>query len=92
MPHRSFPLEPVISTSMNAGWMQGLPVIPAPEEAEAMLGALEQAELTQLSITDDGDVLLFGGERVLRNRTFSLQVGILASDAALQQEAQMDVP
>ena len=45
----------------------GLPYIESPSEAEAQCAALEDLKLTQGTITDDSDVLLFGGQRVYRN-------------------------
>ena len=52
--------------------VQGLPVIQAPGEAEAMLGALQQAGLADLCATGDGDVLLLGGEAVVGSLKLSV--------------------
>ena len=45
----------------------GLPYLVAPMEAEAQCAALDVANLTHGTITDDNDVFLFGGRRVYRN-------------------------
>ena len=58
--------------------MQGLPVIQAPGEAEAMLGALQQAGLADLCATGDGDVLLLGGEAVVGSLKLSVSPWTLA--------------
>ena len=47
------------------GAWQGLHALQAPGEAEALLGALQQAQLVDLCATVDGDVLLLGGDHVL---------------------------
>lgn len=47
--------------------MFGLPYIESPSEAEAQCAALESLSLTHGTITDDNDVLLFGGQKVFRN-------------------------
>ena len=53
--------------------MQGLPVVAAPEEAEATMAALEQAGLVDACATSDGDALVFGASIVFH--TLKLQVG-----------------
>lgn len=53
--------------------MQGLPVVTAPEEAEAVMAVLEQAGLVDACATSDGDVLVFGASTVYH--TLKLQVG-----------------
>ena len=45
----------------------GLPFIQSPSEAEAQCAILESLSLTHGTITDDNDVLLFGGQKVYRN-------------------------
>lgn len=45
----------------------GIPYIQAPMEAEAQCAWLDQNELTEGTITDDSDIFLFGGRRVLKN-------------------------
>lgn len=52
--------------------MQGLPVVQAPGEGEALCAALNQQGLVHSCATLDGDVLLFGAERVYH--TLKLQV------------------
>ena len=47
--------------------MFGLPWLVAPGEAEAQCAQLDQAGLTEGTITDDSDIWLFGGTRVYRN-------------------------
>ena len=47
--------------------MFGLPYVESPTEAEAQCAALESLQLTQGTITDDNDVLLFGGNKVYRH-------------------------
>ena len=51
---------------------QGLPVISAPEEAEALMAALEMAGLVDACATGDGDALVFGAMQVYH--TLKLQV------------------
>ena len=45
----------------------GVPYIIAPMEAEAQCAFLEQANLTDGTITDDSDIWLFGGKCVYKN-------------------------
>lgn len=45
----------------------GLPWVVAPAEAEAQCAQLEQLGLCEAVITDDSDIFLFGGSRVLRH-------------------------
>lgn len=45
----------------------GIPYIISPMEAEAQCAQLEIMKLTDGSITDDGDVFLFGGQTVYKN-------------------------
>jgi hypothetical protein len=45
----------------------GIPFIISASEAEAQCAFLEQANLTQGTITDDNDIFLFGGKVVYRN-------------------------
>ena len=52
--------------------MQGLPVVQAPGEGEALCAALNQQGLVHSCATLDGDVLLFGAEQVYH--TLKLQV------------------
>ena len=47
--------------------MFGLPWLVAPGEAEAQCAQLDQAGLTEGTITDDSDIWLFGGTRVYKN-------------------------
>lgn len=53
--------------------LQGVPVVQAPGEGEAMCAALNQQGLVDGCATLDGDVLLFGARTVYH--TFKLQVG-----------------
>ena len=45
----------------------GVPYLVSLMEAEAQCAMLDVLELTQGSITDDSDILLFGGRRVYKN-------------------------
>ena len=45
----------------------GLPFVNSLSEAEAQCATLETLKLTQGTITDDNDVLLFGGQNVYRH-------------------------
>ncbi|XP_053722702.1 DNA excision repair protein ERCC-5 homolog [Synchiropus splendidus] len=45
----------------------GVPYLVAPTEAEAQCAALDRADQTNGTITDDSDVWLFGGRHVYRN-------------------------
>ncbi|XP_074522009.1 DNA excision repair protein ERCC-5 homolog [Halichoeres trimaculatus] len=45
----------------------GVPFLVAPMEAEAQCAALDRADQTNGTITDDSDVWLFGGRHVFRN-------------------------
>ncbi|XP_035538225.1 DNA repair protein complementing XP-G cells homolog [Morone saxatilis] len=45
----------------------GVPFLVAPMEAEAQCAALDRADQTHGTITDDSDVWLFGGRHVFRN-------------------------
>ena len=47
--------------------MFGLPYVESPSEAEAQCAVLEELDLTHGTITDDNDVLLFGGTKVFRH-------------------------
>ena len=47
--------------------MFGLPWLVAPGEAEAQCAQLDQAGLTEGTITEDSDIWLFGGTRVYKN-------------------------
>lgn len=44
----------------------GIPYVESPSEAEAQCAMLETLNLTHGTITDDNDVLLFGGQHVYR--------------------------
>ena len=52
--------------------MQGLPVVQAPGEGEAMCAALNTAGLVHACATCDGDVLLYGAQTTFH--TLKLQV------------------
>lgn len=45
----------------------GVPYVDSLAEAEAQCAFLEQASLTQGTITDDNDIFLFGGQTVFRH-------------------------
>jgi DNA excision repair protein ERCC-5 len=45
----------------------GCPFIVAPQEAESQCAQLEQLGLVHGTITDDNDILLFGGRKVYRH-------------------------
>ena len=45
----------------------GIPFITSPMEAEAQCAVLDITKQTDGSITDDSDILLFGGTRVYKN-------------------------
>ncbi len=47
--------------------MFGMPYLVAPMEAEAQCAFLDQAGITDGTITDDSDIWLFGGRRVYKN-------------------------
>lgn len=61
--------------------MQGLPVVQAPGEGEAMCAALNEAGLVHACATCDGDVLLFGAQTTFH--TLKLQVRLLFMAVAL---------
>lgn len=44
----------------------GIPYIESPGEAEAQCAFLEQQHLVDATITEDSDIFLFGGKRVIR--------------------------
>ena len=65
------------------GWlMQGVPVVQAPGEGEALCAALNQQGLVHGCATLDGDVLLFGAHTVYH--TLKLQVGLAVLTLKLQ--------
>lgn len=45
----------------------GIPYIESPQEAEAQCAFLDLTNQTEGTITDDGDIWLFGGRRVFRH-------------------------
>ena len=57
--------------------MQGLPVVQAPGEGEAMCAALNEAGLVHACATVDGDVMLFGAQTIFH--TLKLQVTVPCS-------------
>ena len=60
-------------------YLQGLPVVPAPEEAEAVMAALELAGLVDACATGDGDALVFGSTQVYHILKLQVSCGWTAS-------------
>ena len=70
----------------------GIPYITAPMEAEAQCAELVQLGLVEGIITDDSDVFLFGGTRILKNlfnQSQTVEV-FLASDLTRELELERE--